>query len=760
MKVALISFHNAYNYGAVLQAYSLQEAVSLLGYDCEYIDYQNKARKHSYNTIEQAKKTWKNGNKKRALKLLIGTPLMSLRKKNFNEFLKTRIRRTAEVYHSSEEAARLNSQYDKFIVGSDQVWNLKHNGKDMAYFLDFINDDDKKISYASSFGMLKVLDEKLSEYKEALNSIEYLSTREMSGVNLIKEITGRDAHLVLDPVFLTDAQQWKSLIPIRKNKKPYVFFYTNRSHQIKDFYDIGKEYKNFESHVLSTHMGIKDLLNPKVHSRSTISPEEFLWEINNATLVVTASFHCLVFSIIFRKPFIAILTGDKGKDERLLNLLEITGLTSRILTDEMKKEEISLDIDWENVYMRLKPYLEHSKKFLKLSLESKKIETMPVLDSEMKSYSICDENECTGCGACAQICAQNAIMMLEDEEGFLRPCITEERCVECGVCNQICPANKIKEKTDYKQQYFAIKNTDDIRKLSSSGGVFTAMSDVVLEKNGYVIAPIMDDKFNVYHTVARNKSERDQMRNTFYVQSNTTQIYSLTKKYLNEGRMILFVGTPCQIAGLYAFLGKENDRLYTVDLICHGVPSPAIFKKYIEYISNKKGEVSEFRFRDKTLGWGGYTVSTKVNGKTVTNKQWLQSYNCLFSKNYINRKSCSICKYTNYDRVADVTIGDFWSIKKVDASFYDKKGVSVVLVNSKKGENLLKECKDIVTYAVDREQTIQNSLKKPAKANSKRNECIKMIMTGNYEKASSLYGENSIKGYLKNFARKIWLKVK
>ncbi|WP_318506977.1 polysaccharide pyruvyl transferase family protein [Bacillus sp. T3] len=366
MKVGLITFHNALNYGAALQVYASQQALKQIGVDCEIINYVNEFRKNAYSMSYFIKEGVKKGNLKSVLKYSVGSPFMAQRRAKFQSFYKENLSCTQRLYKSSSEAEDLNTEYDKFIVGSDQVWNYKNNGNDFAYFLNFVKDNNKKIAYSSSFGLAEIPENLIGDYKKNLKCIKYLSTRESYGVKLIKEITGKSAELVLDPVFLLDKYQWKSLCKKQKGDKKYLFCYTNKMSQFDDFISqTGYPLDGVELHKLTQHLKVSDFLDPKVKVAYTISPVEFIETISNAELVVTASFHCIAISIILNKPFIAILTGDQGKDERVLNILRITGLESRILSEGMTIDEINKPIDFKEVDSKLEEYRNKSLNFLR-----------------------------------------------------------------------------------------------------------------------------------------------------------------------------------------------------------------------------------------------------------------------------------------------------------------------------------------------------------------------------------------------------------
>jgi hypothetical protein len=373
MKIALLSFHNAVNFGAALQAYALEEVLALANYDCEYINYQNEHRKNAYNMTYHIMLNLKKGKIINAIKHLLGLPFMSLRKYRFNQFYKEHLKCTKKVYSSSLEAQELNNQYEKFIVESDQVWNFENNGADFAFLLDFVTDNNKKISYSSSFGVA-IIPELLEEkYKENLLKIKHLAVREKFGADLVKKMTNRDAVLVLDPVFLLSREQWLNLIPAKKIKRneKFIFSYTNRENQLEDFlkqtnYDL----EDTKIYKLSRHLTIGDFFSRKVRQKYTMSPTDFIQNLNESELIVTASFHCVALSIILNKQFIAILTGDQGKDERIISLLEITCLQNRIFNSKMTMKKVNESIDYNKVNQIVNEYKEYSLQYLKNSIDN------------------------------------------------------------------------------------------------------------------------------------------------------------------------------------------------------------------------------------------------------------------------------------------------------------------------------------------------------------------------------------------------------
>ena len=752
MKIALLSFHNAYNYGAALQAYGLQCAVRQLGFDCEYIDYVNDTRKHAYDMPYQVRKAVKDKNWIRALKMGVGSPAIRKRGRCFDHFYEENLSKTDREYHSSLEAKELNGRYDRFVIGSDQVWNPANNGGDMAYLLDFVDDPRKKVSYSSSFGISEVPEEYCKNYNTLLADFACLAVREGQGQKIVKQLTGRDAALVLDPVFLAGRSTWDSLRKKEgwKPRRKYLFFYTNRPSQVEDFLMTGCSMAGMEKHILSTHLSPAEAVDPKTRVCVSMSPERFLNEIAEAEHVVTASFHCLAFAIIYHKKFSVLLTGNQGKDERILSLLSILGLEDRIIDTGTTVADINREIDYDAVEEKLERYRAASLDYLEKALLNGSYD-QPEKKEEGAGY-FCEDKRCTGCSACVSSCPAGAIKMETDEEGFEVPVRNAESCTDCGRCAEACHILNRKLPAPDGQRFYAAKNTEKVRELSSSGGVFTAVSDAVLDEGGVICAAVMDENYRVSHAFAENKQQRDLMRGTFYVQSSMGDCFSRITEILKSGRKVLFVGTPCQVNGLLHVTGRD-ENLITCDIICHGVPSPLVFERFIQYLRSK-GNLQEFRFRDKAYGYGGYTVSAVIDGKKTGRRLWLNSFNNMFSHNMINRLSCSSCAYCNYDRPGDITIGDFWGLKKSHPELSDSKGVSLLIVNTERGERLIRDAAGLDLTEVKKEETVQNSLRKASAASGYRHQAMKTILDGNYKKAAGKYGENNIKGLVKEQIRR------
>ena len=307
-----------------------------------------------------------------------------------------------------------------------------------------------------------------------------------------------------------------------------------------------------------------------------------------------------------------------------------------------------------------------------------------------------NKNQCCGCTACRNICPKNAITMAEDGCGFFYPQINQSLCVDCGLCKSVCAFQNginITQKSDYPL-FYAVKNKDEaIRKTSSSGGVFATLSEYVLKNDGVVYGAAFNNAMNVVHMRADNIADCKKFRSSKYVQSRLLNTFRSVRNDLENGLTVLFSGTGCQIVGLKAFLKKDYEKLFLADIICHGVPSPKIFNDYKKFAEGKaNSKINYINFRAKKIYGETQDINVKFeNGKSYCEFPDVDYFKQLFSKNLILRPSCFECKYTNTTRCSDITLGDFWGISKSLPNFDDKKGVSLVIINSQKGKKIMDE---------------------------------------------------------------------
>ena len=355
--------------------------------------------------------------------------------------------------------------------------------------------------------------------------------------------------------------------------------------------------------------------------------------------------------------------------------------------------------------------------------------------------NIKDPKNCCGCTACASICSHDAISMEPDAMGFLYPKVDVGKCVECGLCEKVCQFNENYDRSLNLEEPVAFaarhKDIDEVMK-SRSGAAFVAISDYILEQGGVVYGAGYKDHFRVAHKRATTKEERDEFRGSKYVQSDLIGVFRSVKDDLKNGLTVLFSGTPCQTAGLNSFVGKKlRENLVLIDIVCHGVPGPYVWREYLAYLEKKHGaKICRVDFRDKVkFGW-------KAHNETVTFEGGKMSYTHLFYQHIMFRHSCGVCHYTNLQRPSDITLADFWGWEKTDPTLNtDDKGYSLVLCNTEKGRQLFEAVKDRMnTMPVDMTKAMQPNLEHPSEIHPKRMAFEKSFEKYGFEKTMKRFG--------------------
>lgn len=363
-----------------------------------------------------------------------------------------------------------------------------------------------------------------------------------------------------------------------------------------------------------------------------------------------------------------------------------------------------------------------------------------------KEHLYYNKDSCTGCGACVSSCPKSCIEMSDDEHGFLYPKINTSKCIECGICAKVCPlrGDLVVQKT---QKILAAYATDDsLRAKSSSGGIFGVIAKEIINSGGVVFGAVFDDEFNVVHKDAANMKELSAMYGSKYVQSHIGNCFKRAKELLENNTTVLFVGTPCQIGGLKAYLKKDYDNLITMDFICHGVSSPKIWKLYRQYTVNEAGApIESVQFRSKEEGWRVYSMYIKFKNGKIRRKNCINDeYLIGFIQGTSVRESCNSCGFKGIDRESDITVGDFWGINNISVKndFLDDKGVSLVAVRSTKANILLDKVKDKIEYTeVTEEDAFRDNLSaiKSLNENPVRDDFFKAADRVGFDKAVNKY---------------------
>lgn len=302
---------------------------------------------------------------------------------------------------------------------------------------------------------------------------------------------------------------------------------------------------------------------------------------------------------------------------------------------------------------------------------------------------ICEDSLCTGCGVCEAVCPVSAIEMKRDDFGFTRPHIDDDKCINCGLCKRKCIADGFKRETEVKGVYAAtLSETDNLEKVSS-GGAFWALARTILSKEGVVYGAVMEGVYSVRHRRADNKDDASAFRRSKYLQSDMGDCYRRIKEDLENGRKVLFSGTPCQVAAVYSYIG-ENDNLYACEIICHGVPSGLVFEKYISELEKENdSSVTNIVFRNKKFGWGNnhYAIYFE-NGSVIEEPSVTNAFHSTYLAGMISRESCGNCKFSHLPRTADIVLADYWKYEGELGDLSKGMGVSLVVCMTDKGNRL------------------------------------------------------------------------
>lgn len=696
-KVGIITFHNAINYGALLQTYALQQAINSIGYEATVIDYSNprinKVRKkprlkeyrnpfkyHNDNLIYEVEK-------EKEIKL--------------GKFLKDKIIKSQEV--NKTNISKVSADLDVVFTGSDQVWNDSITDFDDTYYLDFVP-AEKRCSYAASIGKETIPIENVSRMQKLLQDYRAISVREESAKEALKNQMGIYATRVFDPTLLLTKSDYEKIAKAPK-KKNYVLLYILLYSET--LISSAKKLANEKGVPLlcinSSGKRIKGIVDC-----SDAGIEEWLGLFLNADFIFTNSFHGTAFSINFNKQFNVELPPAKIKaSSRVKDILRILNLENQVIENGI----IKLDtIDYVPVNTVLNSERNRSKRFLIDSIENKSTEpNKPKIEKSIISVSW---DHCSGCGFCKQVCPTDAIRLQEDSHGFMHPTVEMSKCIQCGKCLNLCPYKKKEEQKTIKEEdfqtiYAAYSKNPEVVKNSSSGGLFYEIANKVIQENGVVYGAAFDEEFSLVHRRVDKTEDIKPLMGSKYVQSNAFLSFDSIKEDIKAGRKVLFVGTPCQVSALRS-LYKNAENLLLVDFVCHGVPSKSLLQDHIQYLDLYfNSEVKEYIPRSKINGWGHNELYIYKNGKKEYKHPITQAYKRVFYSNNALRGSCYNCPYTDFDRPGDLTLADYWGIEQKRPDLYKKEGLSMLFANSEKGKKFIESVDTIVLSETDKDTIIK-----------------------------------------------------
>ena len=664
MRVGILTlYYRTYNFGAQLQAYGLQKAIEKMGHECELIRF--------VWCKEETIEAYTNA---------------SIDQNAFIDF-SNGIPHSKRVY-DADTIRNCVGDYDAFVVGSDQVWGVENSMpliKLAAMNLSFVGNDKVKIAYAASIGCNKASSKIEEVLRIGLDNFDFISLREKTAAEYMSGLVDKQIMHVLDPVFLLSKEKWCFASDLY-DEKPYIFYYTAGND--------GKQQLIVDAIKAKFEMPVRQL---GYINGEQIGPIEFINLIKQAECVVTDSFHASAFSIIFNKPFVSLpvdnVPTSKSRNARIIDLLSQFSLSNRFvnyqgdvasITDNICNK-LSANIDWKAVDRLMLDRKEFSMGYLETALRFKKKH-----DKYLESKS-----GCTGCGACLSVCPVGAISMKRDRLGFNYPYRNTDKCLDCGRCKTTCNFSYV---SNAITDVMGLQSKDNYTRVqSSAGGVFSELATRIIDEGGIVAACRFDSNYSVVQDFCESLDCLDEFRRSKYVQSDAYILFPQIKEHIRKGIRLLFVGTPCQVAALVAYLGEIPLNLYIVDLICGGVTAPGLWDKYIQHLNihEKPNSVSmRYKYTEYLRPEGFPAFSMRIS---------YRDRNCIFEgdedlflRTRLNfyRESCYNCRYKINNRVSDITIGDFVGMQKSMANSYDGIGTTLSIIRTSKGMELIDKCRD------------------------------------------------------------------
>lgn len=727
-KIGLVTFFSN-NYGSALQCYATKKFLQKNGYECDvlyeysygYEKLKNRIKYLSkialcsllYREFAKNRKEIKRSERKAAL---------SIESKFLIDWFCETVLQPKGLEYSLLNDKRFADVYDFFIAGSDQIWGGGYLVRPFM-FLEFAP-NEKKIALCPSFGVETIKKFNVRPFKKSINKFKTLSVREKSGQRIIADLTGRQVPILSDPVMLLNIDEWHEFAEnssIRHQNYVFVHFLDMPSASTIQSINQIAETLNFDIICFANNYSTYDSL--KGHTFVDGSPYDYVSLIENASFVCTDSFHTSHFSIIFNRKFCTFERnyGHQNKQStRIHNLFSTYKCNERFIVDSLIPEEVlnaspNFDVIKETKTKEIQDYL---------------LSSIPQASLVKNEKDLKSEKNCTGCMACVAICPKEAISTTYSEFGYRIPAVDNSKCVQCGLCAKVCKMSLAQSKSSTRDAYIAY-NTDDMRLRSASGGVFSSLAKSFIEQGGVVAGSNLsfeNGEITVKHIVVDNENDMILLLGSKYVESDCSSVYRSIEDHLKKGVAVLFCGTSCQVKALYRYLEIchiSTNALYTIDLICHGVPGIKLLRDYLDETGFKLDNNTDLKFRTKNNGIISYQFSGKTdNSGNMTIPASHSSYYDLFLHSDSYRDQCYQCEYSNDNKPGDITIGDYFEARQDYPELFQKGGIlydsdylNCLLVNSTKGQELLKTYgNQLSLYPVSRKriQLSHSNLCKPS----------------------------------------------
>lgn len=616
---------------------------------------------------------------------------------------------------------RMQSSYDYFIAGSDQIWNGSCVG-DPFQFLEFAP-NDKKVALSASFGTSDIKGFNRNYFSQQISGFSHLSAREYAGVRIIKDLTGRDAIRLADPVTLLTPEEWSSFAGKGHSEKGSGYI-------LLHFIDHPSEATVNVINELATETKLplrcfayphREFANLPGMQQIDGGPRDYVSLIRDSEYVLSDSFHTAEFSIIFNKEFYIFHRNyqhSNGQGSRFDTLLDIYSCKDRLIPDGvastslLPKSPRSFDSVRSSEQARLSNYLDQ---FLTTPCDA---------GSLLK-----DASDCTGCMACMAICPRNAIHVTYSAIGTRLPAIDAEACVNCQLCKRVCE-HTVQRDIKKPEAYIAFSNDCEIQSTAASGGVFASLATSLLSRGGAVAGSALSFIHGVplvQHRLINSPDSLVTLLGSKYVESDCTDIYEQVSKQLKLGIPVLFCGTSCQVASLLSFLAVkavDQTNLCTIDLVCHGVPGSKLFSDYISWLSKRISrsteEITDFKFRKKESGKIEYSESVYLSGMNGDREVGISSSNSSYYEMFLEyesyRDACYHCQYASLNKPSDITIGDYFEAQadypdlfQPGSALRNATYINCAIVHTDKGLRFLHEYGDKLTLVEADEEVIQRS---------------------------------------------------
>jgi coenzyme F420-reducing hydrogenase beta subunit len=577
-----------------------------------------------------------------------------------------------------------------------------------GFFQSMISNECRKIAYAASIARDDLSEHERDIMLPLIERFDAVSVREKTAKDFLERYSSGTLNVteVLDPVLMLSKEDWSSVSDRSAEsfdgRYAVAFFFSESIHYRRRISDYckkhGLELKFIPfargEYIASDKEGAADRL-------FDLGPYEFVKLFQNAQCVFTDSFHGAVFSVVFQKPFCVFERDRKSKvskNSRLYDLLEKFELSHRLIHDMSVLESImESPIDFTQVSKKHVQLQKESLHFLEKELAACTVKA----NAQIRHVGDLNKQACCGCELCAVQCPKKCIEMKHDEEGFCYPSINEAECVNCGRCLKICEQKKLKAVATENDTYLGFHGDKNVRAQSSSGGLFFALANEVLKNGGCVFGAGYAEDFSVKHLRITQTDELKHLMTSKYVQSRMQDPFHAVLEDLNNGRQVLFSGTPCQVAAMRSFIGQHplQNNLLLVDFICHGVPSPGVWKSYIHFLETQYGKkLKSVSFRDKSKGWHDFHFRAGFECAELLESHELNAYMRSFLSNKTLRPSCYECQFKDENYFSDITLGDAWKIEKDYPQWADDKGISLFVARTDKGRAMMEQVKHSFTY--------------------------------------------------------------